>query len=395
MMTAPPEARAFELPPPDDDALEHSGRVIAFVRAEIERAGGWIAFADYMQAVLYAPGLGYYVAGARKFGASGDFVTAPELTPLFGEALAASLASVLPSIAHAEVIELGPGTGRLAVDVLKALAAQDALPERYCLLEVSPDLRQRQRALLETEVPALMPRIAWLDRVPTRWRGVVLANEVLDAVPPQVIVRSGSCWFERGVALAPDRTLALADRPLAPGVLRSLAQQRFPLGGDYASEINVTAEALVSSLARHCEQGALFIIDYGYPASEYYHPERKQGTVMVHYRHRSLTDPLFHPGLADVTSHIDFSAIAHAGVAGGMSVAGYSTQAAFLVQAGIAAALARLGDPRSPGYIRAAAAMQTLVSPAEMGELFKVLAMVRERPGQIVGFDRYDQSHRL
>lgn len=395
MMTAPPEARAFELPPPDGDALEHSGRVIAFVRAEIERAGGWTAFADYMQAVLYAPGLGYYAAGARKFGASGDFVTAPELTPLFGQALASSLAPVVRSVADAEVIELGPGTGRLAADVLQALAARDSLPQRYCLLEVSPDLRERQRALLETEVPELMPRIAWLDRVPARWRGVVLANEVLDAVPPHVIVRSGSSWFERGVALATDGTLVLADRPLDSGSLRSLAQRRFPVSGDYASEINLAAEALVMSLARHCERGALYIVDYGYPASEYYHPERAQGTVMVHYRHRSLTDPLFHPGLADVTSHVDFSAIAHAGVAGGMSVAGYSTQAAFLVEAGIAAALARVGDPRSPGYIRAAAAIQTLVSPAEMGERFKVLAMVRELPAEIDGFTRHDQSHRL
>jgi SAM-dependent MidA family methyltransferase len=381
------------LPPPSADARAHSEKVAAHIASSIVDAGGWISVADYMGAALYAPGLGYYVSGTRKFGADGDFVTAPELTPLFGAALAAQVADVLVR-APGDVIELGPGTGRLAADMLAALAVRDVLPARYRLLEVSPDLRARQRAHLQRHVPALAPRVEWIDVLPTRWHGVLIANEVLDAVPPHVVVRRDGAWQERGVAVDGDRLL-FADRPLSEGALFAAARARFPAEGDYASEINPAAQALVSSLARRCDAGAMFLIDYGFPAMEYYHPQRSAGTVMAHYRHRALADILFLPGLADLTAHVDFSAIAQSGVAAGMVLAGFTSQARFLINCGVLDLLARMGDPSSSPYLREAAAVQKLLSPAEMGELFKVLALTQGIDHVLLGFREGDRSHRL
>jgi SAM-dependent MidA family methyltransferase len=393
MPRSPPSSSPSELPAPSADAAAHSAKVVAHIAASIVEAGGWISIADYMGAALYAPGLGYYVSGTRKFGAEGDFVTAPELTPLFGGALAAQVADVLAG-ASGDVIELGPGTGRLAADMLAALAARGVLPERYRLLEVSPDLRARQREHLQHEVPALASRVEWIDVLPKRWHGALIANEVLDAVPPHVVVRRDGTWQERGVVLDGDR-LVLADRPLAEGALLAAAQASFPAHGDYASEINPAAQALVNSLARRCEAGALFCVDYGFPAAEYYHAQRSTGTLMAHYRHRALEDVLFLPGLVDLTAHVDFSAIAHSGVAAGMRLAGFTSQARFLVNCGVLDLLAQIGDPSSSSYLREAAAVQKLLAPAEMGELFKVLALTRGIDDVLIGFREGDRSHRL
>ena len=382
------------MPPPSHEARAHSDRVLAYVATSVTKAGGWISFADYMAAVMYAPGLGYYSAGARKFGAAGDFITAPELTPLFGAAVAATAADVIDRLPDAGLLELGPGTGRLAADLLNALAAKGRLPGRYCLLEVSADLAARQRECLRERSPASLSRIEWIDVLPARWSGLIIANEVLDAVPAHLIARQAGAWFERGVRLAGDR-LALADRPLAPGPLRDAAIAAFPPQGDYVSEISPAAQALIRSLAERCDAGALLIVDYGFPAAEYYHPQRASGTLVAHYRHRAVHDPLFLPGLCDLSAHVDFSAIARAGVAGGMTVGGYATQARFLIDCGILDALAACGDPQTAAYLRQAAAVQKLLSPAEMGELFKVLALVRGIDGELIGFRDGDQSHRL
>ncbi len=382
-----------ELPTPSADALAHSARVVAHIASSIVAAGGWISFADYMGAALYAPALGYYVSGTRKFGADGDFVTAPELTPLFGEALAAQIADVLART-PGDIIELGPGTGRLAADLLAALAKGDVLPARYRLLEVSPELRARQHEHLQRNVPALMSRVEWIDVLPERWRGALIGNEVLDAIAPHVVVRRNSIWHERGVALDGQRLVSV-DRPLAHGSLLDAARRCFPADGDYASEINPAAQALVSSLARRCEAGALILIDYGFPATEYYHSQRSTGTLMAHYRHRALADVLFLPGLADLTAHVDFSAIAQRGVVAGMTLAGFTSQARFLINCGVLDLLARIGDPSSAAYLRATAAVQTLLSPAEMGELFKVMALTRGIDDVLLGFREGDRSRRL
>jgi SAM-dependent MidA family methyltransferase len=395
MAHTPSNGERASMPQPSPDALAHSARVVAYIDKLIAGSGGWISFADYMGAALYAPGLGYYAAGSRKFGSDGDFVTAPELTPLFAEALAVQAGSVLAQLPRSVLIELGPGTGRLAADLLAALAPRDALPDRYLLLEVSPDLRERQRAYLRERVPECLQRVEWIDVLPAEWRGVLLANEMLDAIPPHLIARRGSEWLERGVQHGGAGTLRFGDRPLPHGTLRDAARARYPAEGDYLSEINPAAQALVKSLGTRCAAGLLLMLDYGFPAGEYYHPQRKSGTVMAHYRHRAMDDPFFLPGLADLTAHVDFSAIAHAGVAGGMSVAGYATQARFLINCGILDALASRGDPRSASYLREAAAVQKLLSPAEMGELFKVLAMTKNMDEDLVGFREGDQSHRL
>jgi SAM-dependent MidA family methyltransferase len=395
MPHTPSNGDRANVPMPTREALAHSARVVAHIEKSIAGSGGWISFADYMGAALYAPGLGYYVAGARKFGPAGDFVTAPELTSLFGEALAAQIEAVLAQLPGSTLIELGPGTGRLAADVLSSLAMRDALTERYCLLEVSPELRERQRELLRDRVPDLLSRVEWIDVLPPRWRGVLLANEMLDAVPPHLIARRGGAWFERGVETDAAGELRFADRPLANGALRNVAEACYPDDGDYVSEINPAAQALVRSLGQRCDAGALFILDYGFPASEYYHPQRSVGTLMAHYRHRAMDDPFFLPGLADLTAHVDFSAMARAGVAGGMSLAGYATQARFLINCGILDALARRGEPQSAAYLREAAAVQRLLSPAEMGELFKVLAMGKGIGEDLIGFRDGDQSYRL
>jgi len=393
MPRSPPSADTPGWPEPSTEARAHSERVVAHIARRIVDAGGWIPFADYMGAALYAPGLGYYVAGTRKFGGDGDFVTAPEMSALYGRAVAAQLAEVLTHV-PGEVIELGPGTGRMAVDVLIALAARAVLPHRYLLLEVSPDLRERQRELLRREAPALLPRVEWIDVLPKCWRGAIVGNEVLDAVSPHLVVRKGGDWHERGVALAAGR-LALVDRPLPQGALRSAAIARFPPHGDYASEINPAAQALVASLAQRCDAGVLLLIDYGFPAAEYYHPQRSAGTLMAHYRHRALADPLLLPGLADLTAHVDFTAIASAGVASGMNVAGFTTQARFLLNCGLLDLLAQAGDPGSAAYLREANAVQKLLSPAEMGELFKVLALTRGIEAPLLGFRDGDHTHRL
>jgi SAM-dependent MidA family methyltransferase len=393
MPPSPPGRGPVPLPPPSADALAHSAKVVDHIASIVVGAGGWISFAEYMRAALYAPGLGYYVSGARKFGADGDFVTAPEMTPLFGGALAMQVAEVL-SRTPGDVIELGPGTGRLAADLLAALARHGALPATYRLLEVSPELRAHQREHLQRQLPALMPRIEWIDALPDRWRGVLLANEVLDAVAPHLVVRRADAWFERGVALDGAR-LILNDRPLAEGPLLEAARARFPAGGDYLSEINLAAQALVSALSRQCEAGALLLIDYGFPAHEYYHPQRSAGTLMAHYRHRALADLLYLPGLADLTAHVDFSAIARSGVGAGMTLAGFASQAHFLVNCGVLDLLAQAGDPSSAVYVRSAAAVQKLLSPAEMGELFKVLALTRGIDEGLLGFRGGDRSRRL
>jgi SAM-dependent MidA family methyltransferase len=389
----PIDVPADFLPEPDAAARAHGAAVAAALALEIDAAGGWLTLEAYLRFVLYAPGLGYYVAGARKFGAAGDFVTAPELSPLFGAALAVEVAAHL--LRHGgDVIELGAGTGRLAADLLRGLDAAGAMPRRYAILEVSPDLRERQRETLAREVPAHTPRVEWIDALPVRWDGVVVMNEVLDAVPPHVLARREGRWFERGVARLGDG-LAIEDRPLGPGALRALGEARFPERIDYASEVNPAAEALVEDLGRRAGQGTILAIDYGFPRGEYYHPQRASGTLMGHYRHRAHADPLLWPGLSDLTAHVDFTAIAEAGVRAGLSVAGFATQAGFLLSCGILDRLAAVGPPASADYVRAAAAVQKLLSPAEMGELFKVLALATDAPEPGPGFRLADMRHRL
>ena len=380
------------LPLPGKDAQAHSARVVTHVRGEISKCGGFIPFSRYMELVLYAPGLGYYVAGTRKFGADGDFVTGPELTPLYGAALARQVEAIFAVAGGRTIVELGAGSGALAGSLLDALAARDAAPERYCILEVSPELRVRQPATIAARVPAQATRVEWLDRLPEAIDGAVVMNEVLDAIPPRLVARQGERWLELGVTWR-DGALRSAERPLDDARLATLAAARFPADGDYASEVNPAAEALVTTIVRRVASGALIVVDYGFPRREYYHPQRREGTLVGHYRHRVHADPFLWPGLSDLTAHVDFTAIAEAGERGGAEVTGFATQASLLVGCGILDLLAVVGPPDSAGYLRAAAAVQKLVSPAEMGELFKV--MLLSKGARCDWLAANDMTHRL
>jgi SAM-dependent MidA family methyltransferase len=382
------------LPEPDAAARAHSERVVAAVAAEIDAGGGFIAFERYMQIALYAPGLGYYVAGTRKFGPGGDFVTAPELTPLFGATLTTDLAAVLRATTERRIVEFGAGSGKLAADVLEALAQAGVPPSRYSIVEPSPELRERQRATLARLAPAPSARVEWLAEPPPSIGGAVVLNEVLDALPPHLIARRDGRWLERGVTRR-GHTLAWAERPLGSERLRALAAARFPAAGDYESEINLAAETLIEDIGRRVAAGALIVVDYGFPRAEYYHPQRRHGTLMGHLRHRAHADPFLWPGLSDLTAHVDFTAVAEAGERAGLTVAGFASQASYLLSAGVLDRLQAVGRPESVAYLREASAVQTLTSPAEMGELFKVLALARNCDIDWRGFALADMTQRL
>jgi SAM-dependent MidA family methyltransferase len=386
------------LPAPTPDALAHSQRVAAYLRALIDEAGGWIPFSRYMEAALYAPGLGYYAAGAMKFGAAGDFVSAPELTPLFGRTLAQAIAPVLaePPVGDktgGEVLELGAGSGRLAVDLLGELERLNALPSHYLILEVSADLRQRQQETLARELPHLADRVQWLDALPAHFSGVILGNEVLDALPVELVHWTENAPFSHGVVLDGE-AFGWQDRPIADPLLRARADA-LNLAPGYLSEINLAADALIASLAQCLDRGLVLMIDYGFGQSEYYHPQRHMGTLRAHYRHRALDDPFYLPGLCDLTAHVDFSAVAQAGMAAGLELAGYVSQASFLLNSGLTELLMQTPPSDAAAYLPQANAVQRLMSPAEMGELFKVIGLAKGGIAPLAGFARGDRRHSL
>lgn len=384
------------LPPPGADALEHSALLSARIADEIRASGGWIPFDRFMNRALFEPGLGYYAGGSRKFGAEGDFVTAPEISPLFGRALARQLADVMAA-SSAQVLEVGAGTGRLACDILRELEALACLPERYAILELSGELRARQQALLREEVPHLAGRVVWLDGLPERFAGCVLANEVLDVMPVQLLVWRAGEILERGVALAADGGFEWAERPASGALLTAAAQLpvALPEDAEYVSEICLAARAWVAEWARRIDRGGLILVDYGYPQAEYYLPSRSTGTLQCYYRHRAHPDVLLWPGLNDITSFVDFTAIAEAGHAAGLAVAGYTNQASFLTNCGLLELLAGQGPTDSAAYLRAARAALRLVAPHEMGELFKVLIFSRGIDIAWRGLSRGDRCHAL
>ena len=380
------------LPAPSAEALAHSQRVTAHLRSLVDAAGGWVPFSRYMEAALYAPGLGYYAAGATKFGAAGDFVTAPEMTPLFGRTLAHAIAPVLGETGGA-LLELGAGSGRLAADLLGELERLGALPPRYSILEVSADLRQRQQQTIAREWPHLAERVQWLDALPEGFDGVVLGNEVLDALPVELVHWTESGPRVRGV-VREGGAFAWQDRPIADAVLRARAEA-LDLAPGYVSEINLAADALIAALANSLRHGLILMIDYGFGQAEYYHPQRHMGTLRVHYRHHALDDPFYLPGLCDLTAHVDFSAVARAGMAAGLGLAGYTSQAGFLLNSGLTELLMQTPPVDAAAYLPQANAVQRLVSPAEMGELFKVIGLTKGSVPPLAGFARGDRSHSL
>ncbi len=376
---------------PSTLALAHSARLVDLIAREIQRTS-WITFARYMELALYAPGLGYYSGGSTKFGDAGDFVTAPEISPMFSQLLARQVAQVLRATGG-DVLELGAGSGRMAADVLASLAEMNQLPRRYGILEVSAELRERQQERLVELPKHLSERVHWIDALPDTFSGVILANEVFDALPTHVVAWENERMLERGVGWH-NNTLVWEQRELPAGPLRTRALE-IAAAPPYISEINLNAPALVRSLAAMLQQGVLLLIDYGFGAGEYYHPQRSQGTLMCHIRHRMHDDPFYLPGLQDITSHVDFSTIAGAGIAAGMSLLGYTTQAQFLINLGITDLLEQTPATDVASYAPLASQAQKLLSPAEMGELFKVLALGRGVAPALQGFQSGDKSRLL
>ena len=380
------------LPNPSSAALEHSHHLTQFIQHDIAAHGGWISFARYMELALYAPGLGYYTAGAHKFGEAGDFITAPELSSLFGKTLARQMQQIMAhSTAH--ILELGAGSGKLAVDMLTELEALNALPDSYSILEVSADLRQRQRALMQEKLPHLFARVHWLDALPEKFSGALIANEVLDALPVHLIDWHNRGVQERGV-VATESGFAYATRDIADAALLAAAQN-IGAPDDYQSEICLAARGLVQSLAARLEQGALLLIDYGFGASEFYHPQRNRGTLMCHYRHHAHDDAFYLPGLQDITAHVNFTDIAECGIDAGLNLLGYTNQAFFLINGGITDLLAQQDPDNLRTYLPLSAQLQKLTSPSEMGDLFKVIAFGKNISSSLTGFARGDLSRAL
>lgn len=375
------------LPPPDADAQAHSAQLGRLIQEQIIAAGGAIPFSRFMELALYAPGLGYYSAGATKFGAAGDFVTAPELGPLFPACVADALAPVLQQIGpRAQLLELGGGSGAFAQVALKRLMQLDALPERYAILEPSADLRQRQRERLQAHLsPLLFELVEWVDGpLQEPWEGVLFANEVLDALPtPRFLLREGEV-FEEHVALDGEGRFIVRDLPADPLTAAALRHvERYldrPFADGYRSELLPQLPYWLQAVAGGLQRGAMLFVDYGHVRSEYYLPERDAGTLRAFRRHHQVEDLFAWPGLQDITASVDFTALAEAGTHGGFELAGYCTQAGFLIGNGLEARLAeaeaRASDDVAVHNLRQQAKMLTL--PSEMGERFQAMGFERD-----------------
>jgi SAM-dependent MidA family methyltransferase len=357
------------------------------------RTEGTISFARYMELALYAPGLGYYSAGLQKFGIDGDFVTAPEISPLFGRCLARQCEQILhelnsPADIPADILELGAGSGKMAADILNELAARDALPNRYYILEVSAYLKQRQQETLQ-QYPDLYSRVQWLSALPAvPFTGIILANEVLDALPVHRFRIANNKILEAYVKWKNNQFAWQYDEPTSPSFPRTLS-----LPDGYTSEIHLTIPPLIHSLSNMLKQGAMIFIDYGFPRHEYYHPERNQGTLMCHFRHQAHPDPLINTGLQDITAHIDFTALAEAAMDAKLRVSGYTNQAAFLLGCGLMEMGNGVSDLKQ--QLSISQHIQKLTQPHEMGELFKVMALTKNLDMALMGFSLYDQRQKL
>ncbi len=370
------------------------------IASEIRERGGWMRFERFMELALYAPGLGYYSGGRRVLGHrpqdGSDFVTAPELTPRFGEILARQLIQALEATGTDEIWEFGAGTGALAVQLLGELG--DRI-KRYTIVDLSGSLRKRQHQTIVKAQPELAHKVIWADSLPDELSGVVVGNEVLDAIPVHLLAWNGRTWQERGVALSPDpetaRRFVWADRPAPEGVRPPTEHIDDVYLPGTVTETHGQAEAFVTTLAQRMTRGAAFFLDYGFPESEYYLPQRTGGTLMCHHAHTADPDPLTMVGDKDITSHVNFTGIALAGQEAGWEVLGYTSQGRFLANCGLAEALASTGQASTVEELKARSAMQMLVAEHEMGELFKVIGFVKGPWFDAIGFAHGDRTHTL
>ncbi|MFI4937896.1 MAG: class I SAM-dependent methyltransferase [Candidatus Berkiellales bacterium] len=391
----------MSLPPPSADALEHQQQLLKYLRTTCEQAGGWISFADFMDIALYAPGLGYYSAGMNKFGISGDFVTAPEISPLFSQCMGAQCAQVLSHLNANEmnILELGAGSGKMASIILPYLAEQNCLPKHYWILEVSADLKARQQQYLNEHCQPFFDKFVWLERLPEKpFEGIIIGNEVLDAMPVHLFQIGNNHQILEGFVGEANGTWQLAYRePKTPHLKEAVENLHVDFSPGYTSEINLSLNPLVEALSQSLEKGIILFLDYGFPRHEYYHPSRHMGTLTCHYRHHVISDPLQYIGLQDITAHVDFTAVALAGQSCGLDLVGFTHQAAFLIGNDLLKFAEAAAHQTSYAISQQ---IQYLTAPHEMGELFKAIALskrfeelVRKEP--LKGFQMFDQRQRL
>ena len=375
------------------DALfeEHSQKVAHAIAQLIEQKGP-LSFFEFMQLALYAPDLGYYVAGCRKLGEAGDFITAPELSPLFSQCVAMQCQQILSEISSPSILELGAGSGIMALEILRALAAQNNLPEHYYILEVSPDLRERQETLFKNSGEHWTDRVMWIDQWPSHFRGVILANEVLDAMPVHRFKKTSSGYREFYVDYQ-QKNFCWQLGACTTELQHYLAQLNVTLPPSYVSEANTLLSGWIKGLSICLEKGVALLIDYGFPRAEFYHPQRNQGTLMCHFKHRAHDNPLVCVGMQDITAHVDFTAVVESAVKNNVDIAGFTHQANFLINCGLISLFNASAD-KIVNY-QQAQIVKRLTLPSEMGELFKVMALSKNYDAPLIGFQTGDQMHRL
>jgi len=387
-----------DLPMPDEEALRHSDRLKARIIEAINCSGS-IGFDEYMRLALYEPGLGYYSSGSEKIGKSGDFMTAPEISDLYSRCLARQTAEILGVLSKGCVLEIGPGTAAMAEAMINELARIKTLPDEYLLLETSADLRQRQQQRLSESLPYYDHRLRWLSDLPTEpLTGVIIGNEVLDALPFSRLRYSGGRFREMAVSHE-DGRLIWRDRELDEKkqsfVNQVLMGQERNFNEGYITEINFMLPFWLQSVARVLEKGVILLIDYGYPRGEYYHPQRDAGTLLCHYRHIAHHDPFLFPGLQDITASVDFTSVADVALDAGLTVAGYTTQAHFLMGTGLLNMMEIDSQPDTAHTAERARQVRQLTMPGEMGERFKVIALGKGFHTSMTGFEEFDQRYRL
>jgi SAM-dependent MidA family methyltransferase len=393
--TAMPAQRELML---NDEQARHCARMHAYLAEQIGAAHGWLSFERFMDAALYAPGLGYYSAGARKLGAGGDFTTAPEVSPLFGACVARQCAEILSAIGTGSILEVGAGTGRLAVDVLSRLEALGQSPARYWILEISADLRERQRRHVATHLPQLQERVCWLDQPPTEpFDGVILANEVLDALPVARFRWHPDRVEELGAALDDGRFI-WEPRPASKALTEACGRLSKAAGGwddGYESEYCPRLEAWTHSITRSLRTGAALWLDYGLPRPQYYLAERHEGTLLCHFRHRAHGDPFLYPGLQDITAWVDYTSLAEASRTAGFTLGGFTTQSFFLAGLQVDLEMRALAGDDPERFARLANQARQLMLPGEMGERFKAMVWLRGLDLPLSGFALQDLRHTL
>ncbi len=391
-------ARHTDLPEPDEAGARHSRRAFAYIAERIRESGGSIGFAEFMHHALYAPGLGYYAAGATKFGDAGDFVTAPEISAVFGGVIARQCGKILAQLDRGSILEFGAGSGKLAADVLLKLHTLGALPERYRILEVSADLCARQQAFLQERIPQLVDRIEWLSDLPATHTGVVLANEVLDAMPVERFVRRQDRILQQCVKVG-DRGFEFETRA-APDVLRDVVRHiedslghRLPDG--YTSEVSLGIGEWISGLDRCLDAGCVLLFDYGGTRRELFAEDRSTGWLRCHFRHRAHSDPLRLPGIQDITAWVDFTALAEAAVDAGFEIAGYVPQSLFLAAGGLEQEMQNIGSLSADQQLALSAQIKTLTLPGEMGENIKCIGLLKGDLQRPPAFELGDRTHTL